>query len=202
MDRLTAPLVEWAVASRPLDPGGSGDAYLVHPLPGGALVGVVDGLGHGPAAAEAAREAIRILADATPDRPLAALTLCHERLRTTRGVVLTLAWMDSQRDSMTWLGVGNVQGLLLGAGLRKRQETLVGRVGVVGRLLPQLHASVLSIAPGDLLVLATDGIRPGFMYPFSGDGPAQRVADDILEQHWSGADDGLVLVVRYKGGTP
>ena len=200
MDHLTTHLVEWAVASRPREPGVSGDAYIVHPLPGGALFGVVDGVGHGPAAADSANEAIRALvADAT--HPRIAIAKCHERLKAGRGVVLMLAWVDSQRDSMAWIGVGTVQGVLLRANpeSRPREHVLVGRVGVLGRQLPSLEPRTLAIAPGDVLVLATDGIHADFMNPAPRSDVPQRLADDILARHWSGADDGMVLVVRYQG---
>ena len=56
------PFLEWGAAGRPM-PGEmvSGDQYVVWPLPDGVLLAVVDGLGHGPAAAAAASEAGAIL---------------------------------------------------------------------------------------------------------------------------------------------
>jgi phosphoserine phosphatase RsbX len=203
MDHLTIPRVEWGVASQALDGGVSGDAHMVHPLPGGALFAVIDGLGHGPAAAEASRAAIRSLTQ-DADHPVRAVAQCHERLKTTRGVVLMLAWIDGSGDLLSWLGVGNAQGMLQSGDpeQRTRPRTLVGRVGVVGRQLPPLQAAQLPISPGDVLVLATDGIHSNFMHPVSPQEPAQRVADEILEKHWSRTDDGLVLVVRYQGAAP
>jgi len=202
MDHLTLPRVEWGVASRALETV-SGDAHLVQPLSGGALFAVVDGLGHGPPAAEAARAAIRSL-EAWAEQPVRAVAECHERLKSTRGVVLMLAWLEGPGDSLSWLGVGNAQGVLQSGdpAQRLRQQTLVGRVGVVGRQLPPLHATRVPVAPGDVLVLATDGIRPNFMPAVVRDDPPQRVAEAILEQHWTRGDDGLVLVVRYQGAAP
>ena len=166
------------------------------------MLGVVDGLGHGPAAAAAARQAVQVLAENADSDPTAALRLCHERLRASRGVVLTLAWLDAPRACMTWLGVGNVQAVLVrGAGeAGPQQENLVGRAGVVGRQLPPLHPGTVAIAPGDLLVLATDGIHPGFARAIPRLDSAQRAADEILARHRTGVDDGLVLVARYRGG--
>lgn len=201
MEPLTTAAVEWAVASRGLESRVSGDAHIARFLPDGALFGVVDGLGHGPAAAEAAREAVRHLSVCEVDHPIAVVRGCHERLRESRGVVLTLAWIDGSRDCMTWLGVGNVQGELLrgNEGAVPRRETLIGRGGIVGRLLPPLDVGVLSIAPGDLLVLATDGIAPGPLEQLSALDPVQRIADSLLAQRWTGNDDALALVVRYRG---
>ena len=203
MERLTAAQVEWGVASSPLEAGASGDSYLVHALPGGTLLGVVDGLGHGHAAAAASREAIRLLAGAESEHPLAALRLCHEGLRSTRGVVLTLAWIDAAGESMTWLAVGNVQGVLLRGrpGALPLQETLVGRGGVVGRQLPPLQARVVPVARGDLLILATDGIHPRFAQDVVGSDPPQQVADAILAGYRTGADDALVLAASVRGAS-
>ena len=201
MERVTTPVVEWAVASRPLESDESGDACFVQALPEATLVGVVDGIGHGPAAAAASRAAVRLLADSGLRHPIDALRRCHEGLRATRGAVLTLAWIDGSRDHMTWLAVGNVQGVLLRAdhGAGAPRVPLVGRGGVVGRLLPPLRAHVETIAPDDLLVLATDGIHPDFAQRISGRDSAQRVADAIMAQHRTGADDALVVAVRYRG---
>ena len=204
MEPLTTTALEWAVASRGLEAGVSGDAHIARLLPGGALFGVVDGLGHGHAAAAAAREAVRLLSIGDVEDPIAVVQGCHERLRETRGVVLTLAWIDGTRDCMTWLGVGNVQGELLRghADARPRRETLVGRGGIVGRLLPPLHAGILPIVPGDLLVLATDGIAPGPLEQVSPSDPVQRVVDDLMARRRTGTDDALVLAVRYRGTSP
>ena len=195
MVHLTTALVEWAVASRPLEPGESGDQHLVLLRPGGAFLGVVDGLGHGPAAAAAAHEAIRILAEAEAEAPLTALRRCHDGLRATRGAVLALAWLDSSHGRMTWLGIGTVHGVLWRSG---GHEILVSRGGVVGRKLPPPHASVLEVAPGDLLVLATDGVRPGFAQQAPDHSQPQGIADSILARHGTGSDDALVLVARYR----
>jgi len=202
MDHLTLPRVEWGVASRALETV-SGDAHLVQPLSGGALFAVVDGLGHGPAAAEAARAAIRSL-EAWAEQPVRAVAECHERLKSTRGVVLMLAWLEGPGDSLSWLGVGNAQGVLQSGdpAQRLRQQTLVGRVGVVGRQLPPLHATRVPVAPGDVLVLATDGIRSDFPNAVDAQLPAQAIADAVFERCAKSTDDALVLAVRYLGAPP
>ena len=134
----------------------SGDQYLVSRTgDGGVLVAVADGLGHGPEAASAAKTAIAVL-EAGQERELGARFLrCHERLRDTRGVVLSLGLFAT--GSLTWLGVGNVDGVLLRSGFGAPEQLLV-RGGVVGRRLPSLELSRLTVARGDTLILATDGI--------------------------------------------
>ena len=196
MEGKTPLLVEWTVATRSLG-SESGDQYLVSRTEdGGVLVAVVDGLGHGPEAASAAKTAIAVL-EAGPERELGARFLrCHERLRDTRGVVLSLGLFAT--GSLTWLGVGNVDGVLLRSGLSTPQQLLV-RSGVVGRRLPSLELSRLTVARGDTLILATDGIDQGF----AGDPgialAAPPTAERILADHGKETDDALVLVVRYLG---
>jgi hypothetical protein len=107
---------------------------------------------------------------------------------------------------MTWLGVGNVECVLLYTNLAARparpaRTSLVTRGGIVGSELPQLRAEVLSIAPGDTLVVATDGIKDGFADGLSAETPPQRLADQVLARSCKGTDDALVLVARYLGGT-
>jgi len=164
------------------------------------LVAVVDGLGHGEEAALAARRAGDALAGHEHESVISLVRRCHEACRGTRGVVLSLASFDPGEDTLSWIGVGNVEGILLRADRQAAppQETIVLRGGVVGYELPLLRASVLSIAPGDTLILATDGIRQGFLSGLDPAGSPQRLADQILEHHAKRTDDGLVFVARYR----
>jgi len=55
------------------------------------------------------------------------------------------------------------------------------------------------VAPGDLLIFATDGIREGFAEGLPTDATPQQLADQILARSGKGTDDALVLVARYAG---
>ena len=79
----------------------SGDLAVFAPYEGGALVATIDGLGHGAAAADASEAAAAILAERPDDAPEALLKRCHDALRTTRGVVATLAWFDLASGGLT-----------------------------------------------------------------------------------------------------
>lgn len=199
----TAP-IEWGAASWSLGSGpDSGDQYLIRPWPDRALVAVVDGLGHGADASAAARIAVRVLTDQAHEPVITLFRRCHESLRPTRGAVLSLAVFDVRAGTMTWMGVGNVEGVLLRAnpGASPSQETLLLRPGVMGGPLPPLYASILAVAPGDTLVLATDGIGRDFARDLAPADPPQGIADRILSKHRKATDDALVLVARYLGGT-
>lgn len=199
-------MIEWGVASLTL-PGQSesGDLYLVKLFPNGALVAVVDGLGHGQEAASAAKIAIATLESYTVSTSLIGLLkLCHESLHGTRGVVMSLAWFDGLDGAMTWLGVGNVEGRLLRVDPNPslQYEYLLLRGGVVGRQLPPLRASIIPVMRGETLVFATDGVSVSFLQEVNLTDSPQQIANRILAQHSKGTDDALVLVVRYLGSAP
>lgn len=195
-------MVEYGVAKFVLPgQGESGDQHLVCCNRNGILVAAIDGIGHGEAAANAARAAAALLRSSS-DQPIISLVQrCHEKLRATRGVVLSLAFIEPEQGMMTWLGVGNVQGILMRADARNgnAQESLLLRSGVVGSQLPALQGTVLPIAQGDTLFLATDGVRSDFSTALSARENPQRAADRILEHYGSRNDDALVLVARLTG---
>ncbi|MGQ9887327.1 MAG: SpoIIE family protein phosphatase [Aggregatilineales bacterium] len=198
--------VEWAVAqlAHPHETD-SGDQYTALPLPGGLLLAVIDGLGHGARAAAAARLAAAALNDC-PSADLNALVArCHAALAGTRGAVMTLAALDVDQGALAWLGIGNVTGVLVHSGHRPqdpKREHLHLRGGVVGYNLPQPRTFSANLAPGDVLVLATDGIHGGFADNISARQPAQTIADHILAQHGRGGDDALVLVAVCRTPQP
>src|SRR5438876_7262583 len=113
---ISTPLIGWGVASRPL-PGEivCGDRHLIKPITDGVLLAVVDGLGHGAEALTAAKTAIAVL-ESHAEEPLTALVnRCHQALMKTRGVVMTAATLRWFENKLTWLGVGNVEAILLRA---------------------------------------------------------------------------------------
>ncbi len=198
-------LIEWGVASRSLDDQAlCGDRSLVKMTADGVLVAVVDGLGHGREAAEVATRAVATLDAHAADGVLALMKRCDEALRRTRGAVMTLATFSAQARLMTWLGVGNVEGVLVSANgsAGGRRQSVVLRGGVVGYQLPPLFPSELPVAAGDMLVLATDGVRVDFAGAVTPAEPPQAAAERILAAFSRGTDDALVLVARYLGGSP
>jgi anti-sigma regulatory factor (Ser/Thr protein kinase) len=195
-------VIAWGTAGAAL-PGqtSSGDRAVIVPFTDGALVALIDGLGHGKEACEAAVAAERVLLEA-PYEPIDDLVKrCHEELRRTRGVVISLASFDAQRGAMTWLGVGNVEALLVRAQTTTVSEAVAMRGGTVGYLLPPLKPRTLIVHPGDTLVLATDGIRQGFKAEVIPSRSPQEIADQVMA-HWAKpSDDACVVVARYVGGS-
>jgi serine/threonine protein phosphatase PrpC len=202
METVSPMLLDWGVASLPLEgQSESGDRYVVQFFPGGVLLAVIDGLGHGYEAAEAANSA-EVILRAQPQEPVISLVQrCHESLRSTRGVVMSVVSFDTYHGLITWLGVGNVRGVLRRNGhfAIQRQDELLLRGGIIGGQIPPLQASVLPVSPGDTLYLATDGISGEFAQELTSPELPQRAAEVILSRYAEGNDDALVLVARVMG---
>jgi phosphoserine phosphatase RsbX len=196
----TTDWVEWAAAGMPI-PGetSSGDGHLVVRRPSRTLIAVMDGLGHGPEAHEAATAAAAAIAE-VPDAPLRSLfEHCDEALRRTRGVVMTIASI-AEDGQMEWMGVGNVEAVVVRSTLAGRHEGVVAHGGIVGDRLPSLYQGSTGLDAGDLLIMATDGIQSDFVSSVDPTLSPQIMAARILESYSRGYDDALVVVARYDGG--
>ena len=200
METLASSTIEWGVAARAL-PGqpSSGDLDLVKSFPNGVLVAALDGVGHGEKAAAAAAVARSILEAHAGEPVIALIGRCHEVLRATRGVAMSVASFNVSQGLITWLGVGNVQGVLLRRGLSGsvKEESLLLRAGVVGVQLPSLRVSVLPVSTGDTLIFATDGVSSDFDRRLARNHAPQKAAEGILARHGKTTVDALVLVTRY-----
>src|ERR1043166_3238017 len=191
--------IEWEVAHQTLTgQKESGDSYLVKAFDNSVLVAVVDGLGHGAEAAAAAKIAVSTLGANPRNNVISMFQKSHEALRQSRGVVMSVALMNSADATATWMGVGNVEGVLVRSNpdIKPQKESLLIRAGVVGGQLPALHASMIPIMPGDTLAFATDGIVSSFSEKINSHDPPAEIATTILANHTKGSDDALVLVAR------
>jgi serine phosphatase RsbU (regulator of sigma subunit) len=196
-------VLEWGVASL-LQPGQevTGDRFLILPGDNRFLLAAIDGVGHGSEAALAAELAVAELRKHDDTSLVSLIAHCHRALQPTRGVVMTLVLVLTETSELCWLGIGNVEGRLI----RSRQagrlimETLLPRGGVVGHDMPSnLAVSTTTIHPGNLIVLATDGIHHDFTEDLYPGKSVQSIADDIMNHHHKGTDDALALVARYQG---
>lgn len=104
-----------------------------------ALFGVIDGLGHGEGAAKAAQRAAEVV-DEHRSEPLdAVMERCHLALTETRGVAMTLARMDFDTGTMSWIGVGNVAADVVAkhpTGVEVRSSALLAG-GIIGYRMPR-----------------------------------------------------------------
>ena len=179
----------------------SGDLSKVCEFSAGLVVAVIDGLGHGPEAGIAARTAAEVVASGAGKPIVLLFQRCHQALKPTRGATMGIAEFNFLNRTLEWLAVGNVDGVLLRGdpAARPPAETVVQRGGVVGDRLPALQPSLLTLAPGDTLIMTTDGIDADFKENIRRGTSPQDLAEQICAAFAKGNDDALVLVARYRG---
>jgi len=194
--------IDWGHAALVM-PGqtSSGDRCVIAIADGTALIAVIDGIGHGEEAAAAANAAALVL-ETSPNESLRTLfDRCHARLRTTRGAAMTVARFESHGRTLDWLGTGNIKAVLLRRSPQGFTCTdLLTYSGVVGAHVTQAAkraASKTEVTPGDVLILATDGIDRKFIDAIRYDEAPQTQAERLLASFRSPADDALVLVARF-----
>jgi phosphoserine phosphatase RsbX len=196
--------IEWATAGRPR-PGEHvcGDQSIAIGIDGqAALFGVLDGLGHGPAAANAAIAAVEAVKNACGERVEVLVQLAHRVLYGTRGAAMTLARVDFEAGQLWWTGVGNVTANLVAKGATGIQVRSSARLaaGIVGYRIPEISpAQVIPIRTGDLLIIVSDGIAEDHLDHIDFAAPAAVIAEQILGKHAKESDDAMVLAARHRG---
>ena len=166
---------------------------IIHDAHGGTLVSVIDGLGHGPHAAEAARRAERFLVENAP-MPLPELVRrCDLAISDTRGVAIALIRLVPSRSVLIHAAIGNVE--LLAAA--RPYQRIMAQPGVVGsRRAPSVRETIIDLSPGDLFVLVSDGVSSRLdLSAYRHLGP-QPIADAIIREHGKDHDDASCAVVR------
>lgn len=203
METLTRPIVDWDCRSAPLpNEQEIGDIGEMHLAGQRAFMFVIDALGHGPDAALVAAKARDALLESNGLSRLEDIfEHCHERLKGTRGAAMCLALLDAPSNTLTWLSVGNIQAVHM---QRDRHgmpsfQALIMRGGVVGDRLPELRATRTPMNPGDMLLLASDGIGFDWHSAFSLNISPQQLSAKLMQEHCHGNDDALAFVVRYNG---
>jgi phosphoserine phosphatase RsbX len=198
--------IEWAAEARPR-PGESicGDKLIAVDVDGtAALIGVLDGLGHGAQAAQAAKRGVDVLRSGRAEQLEVLIQRCHNALLGTRGAAMTLARIDFRADTLSWIGVGNVAADIVvkhPAGVEVRSSVRLAG-GIVGYRIPESIAPQdISIRPGDLLVMASDGIVEGHLDDIDFSASSLTIADHMLHTHAKGNDDALVLAARHRGAS-
>lgn len=154
---------------------------------------MIDGLGHGPEAAQVARVARAVLAQSPQLDCVATLQACHQALGGTRGAVISLAWIDAAGTKLTFAGVGNVCGRLIEpTGTRQ----FAANRGILGAVYPKVIPVVIDLPADWRFVLHSDGISERFkldFYDIAALAPAD-LAQQILADWANPSDDASVLV--------
>jgi anti-sigma regulatory factor (Ser/Thr protein kinase) len=172
-----------------------GDAWAVR-RDGATVTGLlVDGLGHGPLAASAAQTAVRAFVDADAAPPAELLARIHRALQGTRGAAVALAQI-SEASELSYAGIGNIAGHLLGD---ERPRRLTSFPGIVGGAARTPREIAYRLESDTVVVLHTDGISEKVKLD-AASGILRRtptvIGATVLRDHGVRNDDAGVLVLR------
>ncbi len=173
-----------------------GDGWAEHHTTTHSVYMVVDGLGHGPGAAEAAEEAVAAFRRTASVNPLDILDEAHHSLRKTRGAALSVASIDHNLRKVRFAGIGNVSASIYGGA---RMSNMVSHNGIVGHAAGRLQEFTYDWPAGATLVMFSDGIASHWnlaKYPGLQSRSPLLAAAVIYRDHSRRRDDATVLIAR------
>jgi anti-sigma regulatory factor (Ser/Thr protein kinase) len=179
-----------------------GDDWAMIARDGLSFILMVDGLGHGPPAAHAAAEAVRIFQEHRSSEPVEIIESTHRAIRATRGAALAIVRLDLANGEVRYAGVGNICGGVLDTKTGE-STSMVSHNGTVGFAIRKIQSYDYPWSEESLLVMHSDGLATHWnldRYP----GIAQRhpslIAGALYRDHKRGRDDVTVLVARRERG--
>jgi anti-sigma regulatory factor (Ser/Thr protein kinase) len=191
-------LFEWAAISTPA-PGETecGDGWRVAQRGSLAAAAVADGLGHGPLAAVAANEAMRVFDQEPFAAPGAYLETAHQALHSTRGAALAIARVDLERRVLVYAGIGNISGNIISGDAENR--TLPSHNGTIGVQIRKVQEFEFQLTDNQLLLMHSDGLQGRWNlaeYPGLSRRSVALIAAVLYRDFKRGRDDTTVLAMR------
>jgi anti-sigma regulatory factor (Ser/Thr protein kinase) len=173
-----------------------GDAWSVSNQGDVRTLFVADGLGHGPDAAEAAVEAVRIFHRYNGHTVANLLDYVHGGLRATRGAAVSIARFDPATRNINFSGIGNVAGVIIAGGETKRMVSMAGTAGFNTR---KIRAFDYPFTQG-LIILHSDGLASSWTvdrYPNLATLHPSLIAAILYRDFTRLRDDATVLVAKW-----
>jgi negative regulator of sigma-B (phosphoserine phosphatase) len=170
----------------------NGDAVVVRPFGPGSLFAVIDGLGHGPAAAKAASAAVTLLE--SPALAGTAEGIVYEldrALKGTRGAAGLIGIVTGPMVSCC--AIGNVDMRTHGVRL-----PVMLTPGIIGAGLRRARTFGGQLPEGSRLVVFSDGVSSRFTVAETVHLPPQVASRALLESHGRSIDDATVLVMEMR----
>lgn len=172
----------------------NGDAWAVVGHATRPYYMVVDGLGHGAEAAEAAKVAVQVFTSTAADMPGTMLTRIHHELRATRGAAVSIAAV--QADKVVYAGIGNIAGAIVTGTSVRKMVTLNGTAGMQVRRVQEFE---YPFSADSTLVLHSDGLSANWTldnYPGLSGRHTGVIAGVLYRDCVRRRDDATVLVAR------
>jgi len=176
----------------------SGDIWATIKQPNRTVLVVADGLGHGFLAAEASKEAVRILREQENLSPKAMIEAAHRGLRKMRGAALAVAEIDFERQFLRFAGVGNISGTVF---TPQGDYNLVSYNGTVGHEMSEFQEFTHPWYRDGVLIMHSDGLTSQWRLDRYAGLTAKHsslIAGVLYRDFNKGRDDVTVLVAKEK----
>jgi anti-sigma regulatory factor (Ser/Thr protein kinase) len=198
--RPAEPGLEWGVVCVPKrEEKDCGDAWAVAAGHGRNTILIVDGLGHGLHAFDAAKEALRAFREHAGERPESILKGLHQTLPATRGAVAGVAEIDWDKRELRWAGAGNIAGTLVP--VEGKASSLVSHNGTLGSNVTRFQEFTHRWPDEGLLILHSDGRSSRWAlepYPGLTRKDPSLIAGVLYRDFARRLDDVVVLVARER----
>ena len=187
------PQWRFSVYSGPLESEKeNGDGYFIKKRGSISYVFLIDGLGHGIEAHHATQKALRHLENIYhwPEKDI--IDVLHQKLASTRGIVIGLMIVNDEEDTLRFTGIGNIAGYIIG----KKSASFLNYSGIVGSNVRKFKTFEYSVESDSVLVLHTDGIKGDWSKSFDRfwDGNLQQFAHEIFTEYSRATDDSSIIV--------
>lgn len=150
------PAIEYGAVCIPMrGEEACGDNWAVTSDTQGATFLLADGLGHGPEAARASLEAVRVLKSHPGLAPLQLIDAIHHALIPTRGAAVAVVRVDLDAAQLHSVGVGNISGTVV---THESSKCLISHNGIVGHVMRKVQQFSLPLPHGSVCVLHSDGL--------------------------------------------
>lgn len=173
-----------------------GDSWAFSAQSGAPSVFAVDGSGHGPQAAIAARCAVDAFKKSDQSDGVRLMENLHRALAPTRGAAVAAARIDWSERAVHFTGVGNISAALLADGSIKR---MVSHNGTAGHVAPRIREFTYAFAGTPTVVLHSDGLSAKWdlgAYPGLVTHHPSVIAGVLSRDFRRASDDAMVVVLR------
>jgi anti-sigma regulatory factor (Ser/Thr protein kinase) len=175
-----------------------GDGWGVRKTAESMLLMVVDGLGHGILASDAAREAERIFTGLRGDSPTPVLQDSHDALKKTRGAAMAVASLHFETQLVSFAGVGNIGSSIV---TPEASRGLASHNGTVGHQLHRIQEFTFPWSANSILVMYSDGLKSSWdlkSYPGIWSKHPGLIAAILYRDFTRERDDVTVLVAKNR----
>lgn len=191
--------VESAIALRALlgDIKECGDIGFAHQDDNSCFLALIDVLGHGAEAHQVGLRAIEYLQNNYGKQISDILVGLHEHIRGSRGAVVAIVYLDIETGKLTYTGIGNITIRILGV----RATRMVLKDGIVGYGEIKPKTQELSLLPGDILLMHSDGLKEHFDVYECQDlltESVEDIANGLINRYGLRNDDSSCVVLKYR----